>query len=84
MVAFSGESLADAVAEINRHNRRQIIIDDAELAQQPVVGAFRATDSEAFAAAAAAALGARSVAEDDALHLRPPFRTDGRQARWGK
>ena len=84
MVAFSGESLADAVAEINRHNRRQIVIDDAELAQQPVVGAFRATDSEAFAAAAAAALGARSVAEDDALHLRPPFRTDGRQARWGK
>jgi transmembrane sensor len=70
MVAFSGEPLADAVAEINRHNRRPIIIDDAELARQPVVGAFRATDSEAFAAAAAAALGARSVSEDDGLHLR--------------
>jgi transmembrane sensor len=84
MVAFSGEPLADAVAEINRHNRRQIVIDDAELATQPVVGAFRATDSEAFAAAAAAALGAQSVAEDDALHLRPPVRADIQQARWGK
>jgi transmembrane sensor len=84
MVAFSGETLADAVAEINRHNRRQILIDDAELAQQPVVGAFRATDSEAFAAAAAAALGAQSVAEDDGLHLRSPPRADIQQARWGK
>jgi transmembrane sensor len=84
MVAFSGESLADAVAEINRHNRRQIVIDDAALALQPVVGAFRATDSEAFAAAAAAALGARSVDEDDALHLRPPVGSDVQQAWWGK
>jgi transmembrane sensor len=70
MVAFSGETLADAVTEINRHNRRQIVIDDAALAQQPVVGAFRATDIAAFAAAAAAALGAQAVSEGDTVHLR--------------
>jgi transmembrane sensor len=70
MVAFSGEPLGDAVAEINRHNRRQIVIDDADLAGQPVVGAFHATDIDAFAAAAAAALGAQAVIEADTLHLR--------------
>lgn len=72
MVAFSGETLADAVAEINRHNRRPIVIDDAELALQPVVGAFHATDVEAFVAAAAAALGAESVVAEEAWHLRMP------------
>lgn len=70
MVAFSGESLAEAVAEINRHNRQQIVVDEAVLARQPIVGAFKATDSETFAAAAAAALNAETVLEDGALHLR--------------
>lgn len=70
MVAFSGESLAEAVSEINRHNRRQIVIDEETLAQQPIVGAFRATDSEGFTAAAAAALGAETVKDGETLHLR--------------
>ena len=70
MVAFSGETLAEAVAEVNRHNRQQIVIDDPALAMQPVVGAFRATDIGAFAAAAAAALGAQAVLRDETLHLR--------------
>jgi len=71
MVDFAGEALATAVAEINRHNRRQIVVDDPELASRPVVGLFRATDPDNFAATVAAALGARSVNRDDAIHLRP-------------
>lgn len=71
MVAFSGESLSDAIAEINRHNRRQLEVDDAALAQQPIVGAFRATDIDAFAAAAAAALNAQVVVDDQIIHLQP-------------
>lgn len=70
MVKFSGESLADAASEINRHNRRQLIIDDAALASQPIVGAFKATDIDAFAAAAAAALDAEEVLRGDDVHLR--------------
>ena len=48
MVSFEGESLGTAVAEINRHNRRQIVIDDPSLASVPVVGVFRTTDIEGF------------------------------------
>jgi transmembrane sensor len=70
MVDFAGETLATAVAEINRHNHRQIVVDDPDLASRPVVGLFRATDPENFAATVAAALGARSVARDDTIHLR--------------
>ena len=71
MVDFAGETLATAVVEINRHNRRQIVVDDPDLASRPVVGLFRATDPDNFAATVAAALGARSVDRDDGIHLRP-------------
>lgn len=71
MVDFAGEPLATAVAEINRHNRRRIVVDDSALASRPVVGLFRATDPDNFAATVATALGAKSVDQDDAIHLRP-------------
>lgn len=71
MVSFDGESLATAVAEINRHNRRQIVIDDPTLASMPVVGVFRATDLEGFSAAAAAALEARAIPDGEVIRLQP-------------
>jgi transmembrane sensor len=70
MVDFAGESLDTAVQEINRHNHRQIVIDDAALASRPVVGVFRADDPDGFAATVATALGAHSAALDDGIHLR--------------
>jgi len=69
MVAFDGEPLAEAVAEINRHNRRHIVIDDPALAGRPVVGMFRANDLESFARTAAAAMGAVVVEETDRIRL---------------
>jgi transmembrane sensor len=69
MVSFDGESLQTAVAEINRHNRRQIVIDDPALADKPVVGIFRATDLDGFSAAAAEALKARVVRDGDVIRL---------------
>jgi transmembrane sensor len=70
MVDFAGEPLVTAVEEINRHNHRQIVVDDLSLASRPVVGLFRATDPANFAATVAAALGAQSVDQADAIHLR--------------
>lgn len=70
-VAFNGEPLREAVAEINRHSRRTVIIDDAALGARPIVGVFRATDTQAFCRAAAAALGAVVIEENAAsIHLR--------------
>jgi transmembrane sensor len=70
MVDFAGEPLTTAVEEINRHNRRQIVVDDPALGSRPVVGMFRANDPDNFAATVAAALGVRSIDQDDAIHLR--------------
>ena len=71
LVSFDGESLQAAVAEINRHNRRQIVIDDPVLAAMPIVGVFRAIDLEGFSAAAAAALKARAIPDGDVIRLQP-------------
>lgn len=70
MVDFDGATLTDAVAEMNRHNYRHIVVDDPALATRPVVGVFRTNDPENFAATVAIALGAQSVQQDDAIHLR--------------
>lgn len=68
---FDGQTLGAAVAQINRYNRRQIVVTDARLARHPVVGVFRSTDIEAFANIAAAALGANVVIEGDVIRLEP-------------
>jgi transmembrane sensor len=81
MVDFAGETLATAVAEVNRHYRQQIVVDDPDLASRPVVGLFRANDPNNFAATVAAALGAQSVARDDSIHLQLARRgSEGRPA----
>ena len=70
LVSFDGETLQAAVSEINRHNRRQIVIDDVRLASMPVVGVFSATDFEGFAAATAAALDALAIRDGDTIRLQ--------------
>ena len=70
MVSFDGESLQAAVGEINRHNRRHIIIDDPALAAMPVVGVFQATDLDGFSAAAASALKATAVRDGNDIRLQ--------------
>jgi len=78
MVAFDGESLQTAIAEINRHNLRQIEVEDAALAAKPIVGSFSATDPEAFSAAAAAVLKARVTRDGDVIRLVPAATTTPR------
>jgi transmembrane sensor len=70
MLSFDGESLAEAVSEINRHNTRKIVLDDEKLGHRPVVGLFRASDASGFAETVAAALGARASVESDVIHLQ--------------
>ncbi len=51
MLIFNGETLAEAVAEINRYNRRQIQITDPSIANRKIGGAFKATKPDLFATA---------------------------------
>jgi transmembrane sensor len=69
LLSFSGESLADAVREVNRYSQRQIEIDDPALEAQPIVGIFRIGDVDAFAQAAAAALKAEVHSDDHGVRL---------------
>jgi transmembrane sensor len=48
---FDRARLAEAVAEFNRYNRRQLVIDDPAVASIRIGGAFEATDLDSFIAA---------------------------------
>jgi len=69
---FRGETLAEAVTEFNRYNRRQLRITDASIAPLRVGGTFNATDPESFAAALATAFGIQISSTPDDIVLRPP------------
>jgi len=70
LLDFEGQPLLEAVNEMNRRNHKHIVVDDPQLAARPVVGQFLASDPAGFAATVAVALGAQSVEQDDAIHLR--------------
>ena len=71
MIDFNGMTLGEAAAELNRYNRRVIVIADPTLAAHKIIGRFRATDPVAFADAAAVMLDARVNADRDQLILEP-------------
>ncbi len=70
MLAFHGEPLSAAVEEINRHNRRQIVIEDPELGARPVIGVFRATDVKTFVSATEAAFDVQATEEGDVIRIQ--------------
>src|SRR5262249_47558599 len=67
-ILFGRVTLAEAVAEFNRYNRRQLVIDDPAVAGIRIGGAFEATDLDSFVAALEAfgirALNAPSNSQD--------------------
>ena len=50
-LSFNRETLAEAVSEFNRYNRRKLAIHDPAIAALPIGGAFQATDVDTFVAA---------------------------------
>jgi transmembrane sensor len=62
--------LTEAVAEMNRYDGRQLVIDDSELGSLEISGVYRSGDSEGFARAVAELHGF-SIAEDsERIHLK--------------
>jgi transmembrane sensor len=60
-LAFDGETLAQAVAEFNRYNRRQITIADPAIANLRIGGSFEATDPQSFVNALEHSFGVRAA-----------------------
>lgn len=73
-VAFAGETLAEAVAELNRYNKSKVEIADPEVAAIHVGGYFRATDPAGFARALEKSFPVVAEADGDdiVLRARPP------------
>jgi transmembrane sensor len=71
MVAFNGDTAAAAIAEMNRYNRRKVVLNSADLGAKPIVGYFRTSDVDGFAGALAAAFGAKVVKDGDAIRIVP-------------
>jgi transmembrane sensor len=62
---FEGQSLAEAVRELNRYNRRQIVLGDPDIAGRPVDGSYSATDIDGFVA---------SIGKKLEIRVQPPDR----------
>jgi transmembrane sensor len=71
LVVFSGVSLREALAEMNRYSPRRIVIADPELAQRRVVGVFSTLDTQTFVSALQSTLGVEAVISRDTVLLRP-------------
>lgn len=66
---FDGDTLAQAAAEFNRYNERQVVIADPALGQEKLVGRFRTNEPDSFARAVATTLGARISAGDKEIRI---------------
>jgi len=68
-IALEGETLANAAAQFNRYNKEKIVIADLSVANERLVGQFRATDPRAFVDAVSTTLGITVTKQGDALLL---------------
>lgn len=66
-IVLNSETLAEAVAEFNRYNDRQIVISDPALGAQKLVGGFHVDQPETFARAVHAALDVPVSLRDDRI-----------------
>jgi transmembrane sensor len=48
VIYFDQSTLGEAAREFNRYNRKQVVVDDAELARMRIGGNFEATNVDAF------------------------------------
>jgi transmembrane sensor len=71
MLAFEGDTLADAARRFRRYGGPKVEIDSASLARQPISGLFAASDPRGFARAIAVSLDATVADDGDTVHLRP-------------
>ncbi len=69
VLVFDNTTLADAVSEINRYNREQIIVSDPSIARLTLVGTFPANDLELVLAAATDVYGLHASRSGDKILL---------------
>ncbi len=71
-LSFQGETLAEAVAEFNRYNRRKLKVDDPSISGLQIGGNFQALDVDSFVAALNRSFGITERTADDGARLLEP------------
>lgn len=66
-IELAGETLADAVIELNRYNDRKISVRDAAVGSRRLYGVYHTDDPEGFAKAAALSLGAHAYSNGEGI-----------------
>jgi transmembrane sensor len=70
-ISLDGESVFEAAARFNRYNDRQIVIDDASLARQEVVGWFKIDQPDLFAQTVASAFRGEVSSDGKVIKIVP-------------
>lgn len=70
-VIFSGQALHEAVREMNRYSHHRLVVEDADLAERPVVGVFRVSDTSTFLAMLQRTLDVQATSTGDTVLLHP-------------
>nr|WP_279589439.1 FecR domain-containing protein [Sphingomonas leidyi] len=68
-LALNGETLDYAVEELNRYNRRKIIVGDRELGRSPIVGYFKVNEPDNFAHSVASLFNARAQFSQEGIRI---------------
>ena len=66
-IVLDGEAFSAAAAEFNRYNDRKIVIANAAMADEKLVGWFRTNEPESFARAAASSFGGKVTVRGDVI-----------------
>lgn len=74
-LVFRGESVSDAIEQVNLHSKHRLILRDSALAQKPLYGVFNIGDSQGFVDALKAAFDVRSVDAGDSTLIVPASTT---------
>ena len=69
LVVFTGESLREALVEMNRYAPRPIVVQDPELADARIVGVFSTLDTQTFVSGMESTLGVRAVTGNQTIQL---------------
>lgn len=70
LLEFFATPLAEAVAEFNRHNRVQLVLDDPALGALPIEASFRADNVDAFVRALELTTGVQVRRDGDTIWLK--------------
>ena len=70
LIVFEGQTLRQALAEMSRYSRRQLKVEDPELAERSIVGVFPTSDTGIFIQGMRSTLGVETVETDTTVLLR--------------